>query len=214
MKIRQIISVISLTGAVISGYLLLEKPQPIVTPQPASTIAANAQSFQSKLDQLEQARAGGHGDLEIRLNSDEVNAAVAQSMGTGPATPPASSGQLSPAASPAGQTRTSPENSSSAGQPTVKDYQVGFDGDVVKGQFLTQVAGKDVWVTVAGHLGSKDGYATFEPTQFKVGEMSVPVSLVNDALQKKLAEQRDQLKLPDYIGDLKVENGELVMKEK
>ena len=91
---------------------------------------------------------------------------------------------------------------------------MGFDGDVVKGQFLTQVAGKDVWVTVAGHLGSKDGYATFEPTQFKVGEMSVPVALVNEALQKKLAEQRDQLKLPDYIGDLKVENGELVMKEK
>jgi hypothetical protein len=44
--------------------------------------------------------------------------------------------------------------------------------------------------------------------------MSIPVSLVNDALQKKLAEQRDQLKLPDYIGNVKIENGELVIQEK
>ena len=85
MKIRHIISAISLTGALISGYLLLQKPQPVVTAPPAASIAANAQSFQSKLDQLERARAQGHGDVEIRLNSDEVNAAFAQSMGTAPA---------------------------------------------------------------------------------------------------------------------------------
>jgi hypothetical protein len=33
-------------------------------------------------------------------------------------------------------------------------------------------------------------------------------------LQKKLAEQRDQLKLPNKLKDLKVENGELVFVEK
>jgi hypothetical protein len=40
------------------------------------------------------------------------------------------------------------------------------------------------------------------------------VWLVNDALQKKLAEQRDQLKLPDFVGDVHVDNGELVIVEK
>ena len=89
-----------------------------------------------------------------------------------------------------------------------------FDGDVAHGQFLTQIAGKDVWVTLSGHLGSKDGYATFDPTEFKVGDLNVPVSLVNDALQKKLSEQRDRLKLPDNVGGMKVENGELVMTQK
>ncbi len=89
-----------------------------------------------------------------------------------------------------------------------------FDGDVAHGQFLTQIAGKDVWVTLSGHLGSKDGYATFDPTEFKVGDLNVPVSLVNDALQKKLNEQRDRLKLPDNVGGMKVENGELVMTQK
>jgi hypothetical protein len=37
---------------------------------------------------------------------------------------------------------------------------------------------------------------------------------VNPALQKKLGEQRDRLKLPDNVGAMKVENGELVMQQK
>jgi len=63
-------------------------------------------------------------------------------------------------------------------------------------------------------LSSKDGYAAFEPTEFKIGDMSVPVSLVNDALQKQLASQRDRLKLPDSVGGIKIENGELVLTQK
>ena len=98
--------------------------------------------------------------------------------------------------------------------PDIKDYQVSMDGDIVRGQFLTQIAGKDVYLTLAGHLGSRDGYATFDATEVKVGDLAVPVSLVNGVLQKKLAEQRDQLKLPDNVKDIKVENGELVLVEK
>lgn len=86
-----------------------------------------------------------------------------------------------------------------------------MDGDIVRGQFLTQIAGKDVYVTLGGHLGAKDGYATFEATEAKIGDLSVPASLVNEALQKKLVEQRDQLKLPDNVKDIRVENGELVL---
>jgi hypothetical protein len=37
---------------------------------------------------------------------------------------------------------------------------------------------------------------------------------VNDQLQKRLLEQRDRLKLPDNVGDLRVENGEVVMTNK
>ena len=111
-------------------------------------------------------------------------------------------------------TSLSPDSNLGSGAPAIKDQQVSFEGDLVHGQFLTEIAGKDVWVTVSGHLTSKDGYASFEPTEFKVGDLSVPVSLVNPALQKKLAEQRDRLKLPDYVGDVKVQNGELVMQKK
>jgi hypothetical protein len=90
---------------------------------------------------------------------------------------------------------------------------VTFTADVVVGQFLAEVYGKDLYITVAGHLGSRDGYATFDPTEFKVGDLSVPVSLVNPTLQRKLAEpeNRDKLKLPDFVKGLRVEGGELVI---
>jgi len=95
--------------------------------------------------------------------------------------------------------------------PEVKDYQLSMDGDVVRGQFLTQIAGKDVYVTLSGHLRAKDGYATFEATEAKIGDLSIPVSLVNEALQKKMAEEREQMKLPANVKDIRVENGELVL---
>jgi len=79
--------------------------------------------------------------------------------------------------------------------PVIKDQQVTMDGDIVHGKFLTEIGGKDVWVTISGHMGEKDGYATFDPTEFKVGDVSIPVSLVNPTLQKKLTEERDRLKV-------------------
>ena len=37
---------------------------------------------------------------------------------------------------------------------------------------------------------------------------------VLNPLQKKMLEQRDRLKLPDFFSDVKVENGELIVKQK
>jgi hypothetical protein len=104
---------------------------------------------------------------------------------------------LSQAAQSAGGGELSPDSEVGDGEPNIKDQQVTYEGDLVHGRFLTEIAGKDVWVTISGHMGSKDGYATFEPTEFKVGDVSVPVSLINPSLQRKLAEQRDKLKLPE-----------------
>ena len=67
---------------------------------------------------------------------------------------------------------------------------------------------------MGGHLGAKNGYVTFDPTEFKIGDLNVPVALVNDQLRKKMEEQKDRLKLPDFVADLRIENGQLVIKEK
>ena len=205
--------------SILSVFLLFKKPQPVAVPQPAAAAAISAQSFETKLEQLEQPRKQGQSEAEIHLNADEVNAAVAQAANAIPAAVSqapngyAPSGQASSSGA-AGQLPSTISDFAAGGTPTVKDYQLNFEGDIVRGQFLTEIAGKNVYVTLAGHLGTKDGYATFDPTEFKVGDMNVPVALVNDALQKKLAEQRDRLKLPEFVGDMKVENGELVMKQK
>jgi hypothetical protein len=207
-KLDRIIGVATLVTSLLALFLVLKKPAPVATPQPPAAAAANAQSFQDKVQQFEQPNQPGQPPAEVRLSADEVSAAIAQAAGAIPVTAVQSPG------GPPSTTLSSPDAAIAPGQPEVKDYQVSFEGDVAHGQFLTQIAGKDVWVTLSGHLGSKDGYATFDPTEFKVGDLNVQVSLVNDSLQKRLAEQRDRMKLPDNVGGIKVENGELVMTQK
>ena len=211
MKLNRIISLASLGVSLCVLFLLFKKPQPVAPPVTPAVAAANAESFQQKIQQLEQPKPSAEiAPAEIHLNSAEISAAFAQAAGALPMNPAPAQGGLPASAS--GSSVTAPVDPAS--QPDIKDYNVNFEGDVAHGQFLTKIAGKDVWVTVSGHLGSKDGYATFEPTEFKVGDLSIPASLVNDALQKKLAEQHDRLKLPDSVGGLKVENGELVITQK
>jgi hypothetical protein len=221
-KLDRIISIATLLASLLAIFLVLKKPAPVAQPQASAAITANAQSFDQKIAQLEQASqqsqtaardysptsqsqpsqqtatAGAQSPkAEVHISSDEIGAVIAQSLGE------AGSGAA-----------LSPDSNLGSAAPTIKDQHVSFEGDIVHGQFLTQIAGKDVWVTVSGHIGQKDGYATFEPTEFKVGDLNVPVSLVNPALQKKLAEERDRMKLPDFVGDVKVQNSELVMQEK
>ena len=208
-KIDRVISIATLIASVVAILLVLKKPAPVAQPLAPTAIAEHAQSFDQKMTQFEQASqqsstvsASDSGQVsssdspkpEVHINSDEITAVLAQSLGNG--------GQLTP------------DTNVGSAAPTIKDQQVSFDGDVVHGQFLTEIAGKDVWITISGHLGEKDGYATFDPTEFKVGDLNVPVSMVNPTLQKKLAEQRDRMKLPENVGSMKVANGELVMQGK
>ena len=201
-QLNRILTIATLLASLVAIVLLLKSPAPVANPQPAAAITANAQSFDQKMAEFLQATQPNATapdpatpKAEVHISSDEIGAVVAQSLGnTGaPLTPTSNIGVAA---------------------PTIKDQRVSFEGDLVHGQFLTTIAGKDVWITVSGHIGEKDGFATFDPTEFKVGGLSVPVSLVNPALQKKLAEQRDQLKLPDNVGNVRVENSQLVMQQK
>lgn len=216
MKVQRIISFATLAISVFTLVLVLRRPAPLAPAAAPAVTAASAQSFQDKVNQLAQPKVPGEGESDIRINSDELSAGLAQAAGLVPAraSTPANSGTSMPSGSSSGLSPASPGMEYPGAVPNIKDYQVSMDGDVVRGQFLTQIAGKDVYLTLAGHLGSKDGYATFDATEVKVGDLSVPVSPVNEVLQKKLAEQRDQLKLPNNVKDIKVENGELVFVEK
>ena len=204
--IDRIISIATLIASLVAIVLVLKRPSQVAQPQAPAAIAEHAQSFDQKMSEFEQATQQASSSPashstpadspkpEVHINSDEISAVLAQSLGN--------VGDLKP------------DSNIGSAAPAIKDQQVTFDGDVVHGQFLVEIAGKDVWITVSGHIGEKDGYATFDPTEFKVGDLNFPVSLVNPALQKKLAEVRDRLKLPDNVGGIKVENGELVMQGK
>src|SRR5438067_2696580 len=165
----------------------LRKPAPPAAALPPENAQEKLADFNSKLDELAAAHARGEAG-EARFSGDEINSAVASSMAEAPAA------------------STGPDTS----ELPVKTVEVAFIADQVIGQFTTQIYGKEVYITLAGRLGSHDGYATFEPSEFKVGQLSVPLALVNDTLQKKLAEpaNHEKLKLPEYISSLRVEDGQ------
>ena len=210
-KVDRIISLATLLASVAAIILVLKKPAPThvsPTQQPSSTAERTQPVDQRATSPAQQneapfsspiytsapqgapasaasiAAAGASTPSNAKPdaggNSDVISAAITKMLGGASGT--------------AGLT---PESNVGNGEPTIKDQQVTMEGDIVHGRFLTEIAGKDVWVTISGHMGDKDGYATFDPTEFKVGDMNVPVSLVNPALQRKLAEQRDRLKIPN-----------------
>jgi hypothetical protein len=196
--------------------LMFRKPAPVAPPMKASEVAAHAESFQQKISALAPQPASTNADgtsystdvpAEVRLTVDEVQAALAQ------ANDPAMAAAIQSAGAQASGGTAQTPSADQIAMPTSAPV-VTFENDVVKGQFETQLAGQKVYVTVAGHLGAKDGYATFDPTEFKIGDVTVPVSMVNSSLQKKMEEQRDRLKLPDFISDIAVQNGELVIRRK
>lgn len=203
-RIHRAISIATLLACLAALLLLLRRPSPVAEQQSPASVAEHAQSFDQKMAEFErQAQPPGASNSEadpdastepkpeVHINSEEVSAVLAQSLGA------------------AGESK--PDANAGDGARTIKDQRVSFERDMVHGQFLTAIAGHDVWITISGHLGEKDGYATFDPTEFKVGDLDVPVALVNPTLQKKLAEQRDRLKLPDSVGSLRIQNSELVI---
>lgn len=200
LKLDRIISIATLIAALIAIVLVLKKPAPVAQPQaPAAmehtpapeqkiaepqwqsqTSPAASPSYASRIDTPPPAPAATNPKPAPPSSSDETSALLTKMLGNA-----------------AGAAGLSSDSNVGSAMPNIKDQQVTMDGDVVHGRFLTEIAGKDVWVTISGHMGEKDGYATFDPTEFKVGDMEVPISLVNPALQRKLAEERDRLKVPN-----------------
>lgn len=169
---------------------MLKRPSVLVEAAPPATARQDSQSFQAKWVDLEQAHLRGEAS-ESRFTAEEVNAAFQESV--------------------AGNSNLPSQNA-----PEVKPAQVFFAGDHVTGQFVTDVHGQDVYLTVSGKLRVVEGYLTFDLAELKIGDLPVPVSLVRLPLQSKLQEpeNREKMKLPAYVADLRIEDGQLVVLEK
>jgi hypothetical protein len=206
LKMDRIISIATLVAAVAAIVLVLKKPAPVSQTQPATVIVERSASDQTPNAAPPQSQSWSANNPSPVANS--TSQATVQPMTAVPA--PAAAAKQAPSVSAddmssmltkmmgsaSGAANLTADSNVGSSMPNIKDQQVTMEGDVIHGRFLTEIAGKDVWVTISGHMGEKDGYATFEPTEFKVGDMEVPVSLVNPALQRKLAEERDRLKIP------------------
>lgn len=206
LKMDRIISIATLVASVVAIVLVLKKPAPLQPTAPTVIVQQGAPD-QKPADPQPQSQSAPVYTPSAAYSSSPVSS-PAPSVSTQPAAtanakpaPQAGSNEVSSAlakmlGSMGGAMNLSPDSNVGSSTPNIKDQQVTMEGDIVHGRFLTEIAGRDVWVSISGHMGEKDGYATFDPTEIKVGDMDVPVSLVNPALQKKLAEERDRLKIP------------------
>jgi len=200
-SVWKISRLIILAGLVIVLGLMVQRPERIARTLPAAVARQRSDEFQAKLDQLELAH--GRGEIaEARFTAEELNAAFQQSQVA-----------LAPTEAPVSANRSSAQPDPATDITTT---EIAFVDDHATGQFVVHAPGKDLYLTVSGKIGVVDGYATFEFTEAKVGDMPIPVSILNPKLQAKLQEPetRERLKLPDYVSALRVENGQLVIVEK
>ena len=185
---------------------MLRRPSPPTAAAPTQQEAlASAASFRTKLDGLAAAHDEGASGREARFSEDELNAYVQQSTGALPQPQDAGASAPSPAA-----------GSEDAAGSVVKSTRVGMIGDQMTVQIVVERFGRDIYFTLSGKLGSQDGYATFHPTSCKLGALTMPLGFIDEQIQQKLqaAGNRERMKLPDFIREIRVENSELVIVEK
>lgn len=199
-------------AALVAIIALALKP-PADLPERADPVQApaEARAFEGKLEQLEEANHRGDAGVKVEFSGAEANAFLAQSMtnGASPATPEPNATPPNGAVPPS--TRESDETKEA--REAVKDFRIRLQDDEIVGFFVVNFHGRDLDLTVSGKPGAANGYMTFSPTGFKVGSLSIPVSMVGPALQRRLnePEMREKMKLPEFVGDLRVENGQIVI---
>ena len=134
LKLDRVISIATLLTSLTALFLVMRKPAPVAPPPaPRAVVAANAESFQNKIAQLQQAQAQGQSGAEVRLNAQEISAALAQATGALSAEPGSRAATQTDAGSAAGSSNPL-SGDLGPGDPDIKDYQVNFEGDLVKGR--------------------------------------------------------------------------------
>jgi len=186
-----------LTLFALTLVLMFKRPAAVAESLPGAEVRLKSRDFVAKWTELEQARQRGD-RAEARFTSGEINAALEQTLA-----------EDSPSPSPHAAISGEP-------LPQARPARVLFAGDRVTGQFIANLRGKDVYLTLSGKLGTAGGYLVFDPLEIRIGDMPVPVALVKPALQAKLMEPEThaRLKLPDYIADVRVAGDQLVVVEK
>jgi hypothetical protein len=178
--------------------LLLHKtaPPPVVSsPQAAA-------SAEQKVTQAEQSVSQGQ-PATLRLDESELNSYLASHLDLAQqASAPAPDGSAgSPIAADVEQARSS-----------VRDVKVQMEGDQVHAYVVFDLHGKEMSLDLVGRLGAFDGYLKFEPVSGHIGSLPIPQSALESAVRQLMESpvNREKLRLPSDVADLRIENGELV----
>jgi hypothetical protein len=198
--------------------ILRKSPPPNVAYDPAAPARV-----EQKLAAADQANAAGQ-PAQVEIDRTELNSFLQQNLSTANASVPAAAGALGSGgpseAKPAGLSTNGVPDDTPATleqvQSAVKDVKVDMDGDLVKAYVVFDFHGKDLSLELDGHLGSENGYLKFVPVAGKLGSLPLPQSTLDAAVEKMLEspENREKLKLPNDVSDIRIENGQAVVNYK
>lgn len=184
--------------------LLLHK----VAPPLVETNAEAAARAEQKVQDVQQAAALGQ-PATLRMDETELNSYLASHLGLADdnvafeqsAAPGGTRGSNAPAANDVEQMRSN-----------VKDVKLQLIDDHIRAYVMFDVHGKDMTLQLEGKLGAAYGFLRFEPVSGQIGALPIPQATLEAAVRRMMEspENRDKLKLPAEISDLKIENGEVV----
>lgn len=191
--------------AVVTLILALHK----TPPPPVETNPQAAARAEQKFEDAERAVANGQ-SATVRVDETELNSYLSSRL------------ELSgkEAEKPAAQAQQPGDSDGSA--PTakdveqmrsnVRDFKIQLEDDRVKAYVLFDVHGKDMTLQLEGRLGAQNGYLNFQPVSGQIGSLPIPQSTLESAVRRMMEspENREKLKLPSQIADLRIENGEVV----
>jgi hypothetical protein len=199
--------------ALIVLILLLHKPAPPVV----STTPEAAARAEQKFQDVQQAAAQGQ-PTTLRMSETELNSYLASHLVLPAANTNANAPTGTPSATPSGSVEAAPNVDQTTMddveqmRSNVKDVKVQLVDDHVRAYVVFDVHGKDVTLQLVGKLGADNGFLKFEPVSGQIGSLPIPQSVLEAAVRKMMEspENREKLKLPSDISNLKIENGEVV----
>jgi len=185
-------------ATLITLLLLLHKtPAPVVASTPQA-----AASAEQKVLQAQQSVSLGQ-PATLRLDETELNSYLANHLDLAPQaeTPAPSGGAGASTDADVEQVRSS-----------VRDVKVQMEGDQVHAYLVFDLHGKEMSLDLVGKLGAADGYLKFEPVSGHIGSLPIPQLALESAVKQLMASpvNREKLRLPSDVSDLRIENGELV----
>jgi len=190
---------------VVTLILVLHK----TPPPPVETNPQAAARAEQKFEDAERAVASGQ-SATVRVDETELNSYlsshldVAGNEAAKPAVPADQSGDPDGSAPTAKDVEQMRSN--------VRDVKIQLIDDRVKAYVVFDVHGKDMSLQLEGRLSAQDGYLNFEPVSGQIGSFPIPQSALESAVRRlrESPENREKLKLPPQIADLRIENGEVV----
>src|SRR5260370_23545513 len=184
-------------------------PPPVIVTSPQA-----AARVEQKVEAVERAVAIRQSGT-LRLAQTGLNSYLASHLDTSPTAP----AKTAPNTTPTGDANSNlPTPSGTPAEPieqvpsSVRDVKVELVADRVRAYVLVDFHRKDMTLQLAGRLTAANGYLRFEPVSGRLGSLPIPQSALETAVQKMMEspENREKLKLPREISDLRIENGELL----